>query len=321
VYSLVIPVYRNEGNLDALFAALSRLVERLPTDLEVVFVVDGSPDRCFELLRERLPLMPFRSRLVAHSRNFGAFAAIRTGLSTATGDHFAVMAADLQEPIELVEEFFKCLEGDEADVVVGQRVGRADPPLSVLASRTFWGLYRRLINPQIPAGGVDIFGCNRAALTALLRLQESNSSLVAQLFWVGFRRKLVPYERRRRENGTSAWTFRKKARYLKDNIYSFTDLPIRLLSVTGMLTMIAAVGVGALVLFSRLIGRITVGGYTPIILTTVFFAGLNSFGLGIIGEYVWRTFENTKARPASLVLADQTFSGATRPVSRSSERS
>lgn len=306
MFSLVIPVYRNEGNIPPLLDALCGL-STMSSPLEVVFVVDGSPDRSFEVLRERLPAMPFSSKLVGHSRNFGAFAAIRTGLATATGDYLAVMAADLQEPIELIQKFFQLLSSGEAEVVFGERISRSDPMLSKLASNTFWSLYSRLINPQIPVGGVDIFGCNRAVLTALLRLDESNSSLVAQLFWVGFRRKGVPYERRAREIGTSAWTFRKKLRYLSDSVYSFTDLPVRLLSWAGSFTMLVAVIGGLVVLLSRLTGHISVSGYTPTVLAVAFFGGLNAFGLGVIGEYVWRTFENTKRRPNSLVVSELLF--------------
>lgn len=307
--SLVIPVYRNEANLPALLDALETLRAQVPGGLEVVFVVDGSPDRCLPILRERLPQCRFASKLVAHARNFGSFAAIRTGLQVASGPHFAVMAADLQEPITLVAEFFRALRADEADVVVGQRVARSDPGSSSLAAKTFWWLYRRLINPDVPEGGVDVFGCNAVALKALLSLNERNSSLVAQLFWVGFRRKLVPYERQARTAGVSAWTFSKKVRYLLDSVYSFTDLPIRLLSVVGAIAMAAAVLLGFVVLASRLTDRIQLPGYTPTILTIVFFGGLNALGLGIIGEYVWRAFENTKARPLALVLAEYAFDG------------
>ncbi|MFT3837792.1 MAG: glycosyltransferase family 2 protein [Myxococcaceae bacterium] len=306
MYSLVIPVYRNEESLPALLEAVTGLAKKLD-GLEVVFVVDGSPDRCFELLRDALPKASFRSKLLAHSRNFGSFAAIRTGLAAASGRYFAVMAADLQEPIELVEQFFHVLAKDEADVVVGQRTSRNDPAGSSAASQLFWWLYRKAINPAIPAGGVDVFGCNQLVLKALLALEENNSSLVAQLFWVGFRVKPLPYERLARAAGRSAWTLKKKVRYLLDSVYSFTDLPIRLLTLIGAVAMFLSLVVGTTVFLSWLTGRIAVPGYTPIVLTVVFFGGLNAFGLGIIGDYVWRAYENTKRRPTAIVAAQLDF--------------
>lgn len=311
MYSLVIPVYRNESNLPSLLEALDTLRGSLADPLEVVFVADGTPDRCVELLREKLPTVRFKSQLIVHARNFGAFAAIRTGLSVATGPFFAVMAADLQEPIGLVEQFFRELKTGEVDVVVGQRTRRADAYTTSLASNLYWWLYRKVVNAEIPPGGVDVFGCNAQALEALLQLTESNSSLVAQLFWIGFRRRAVTYERQARLEGESAWTLRKKVRYLLDSVYSFTDLPIRLLTLVGGLAMFLAVLLTLIVLVWRLLGKIELPGYTPTILTIVFFGGFNALGLGIIGEYVWRAFENTKARPGSLVLMKQQFPGAT----------
>lgn len=307
MFSLVIPVYKNEGSIDALLEAIDGLAPQCQGPLEVVFVVDGSPDRSFELLRQKLPNCSFQSKLLAHSRNFGSFAAIRTGLAAATGKYFAVMAADLQEPISLVKEFFRILERGDTDVVYGQRVSRDDPMTSSAAAQLFWWLYRKTINADIPPGGVDVFGCNRMVLQALLKMQENNTSLVGQLFWVGFRRKPVPYQRQARAEGTSGWTFSKKVRYLLDSVYSFTDLPIRLLTLTGGLALAAAVVLGLFVLASRLTQRIQLPGYTPTLLAIMFFGGLNALGLGIIGEYVWRAFENTKGRPSALVLTALEF--------------
>src|ERR1035441_2396128 len=143
--SLVAPVYRNEANLDRLLAELVQLAARVPGELEVVFVVDGSPDRCLQTLRERLPSLPLRSRLLSLSRNFGSFAAVAAGLQAAGGDYFAVLAADLQDPPELVHQFAAALRSGEADIVFGCRSGRSDPWLSTLVSNLFWRLYRAFV--------------------------------------------------------------------------------------------------------------------------------------------------------------------------------
>jgi glycosyltransferase involved in cell wall biosynthesis len=307
MYSLVIPVYRNEGSLPELLLALEGVSEKLAHPLEVVFVVDGSPDRCAELLQSQLPSRRFRSQLVLHSRNFGSFAAIRTGLAEARGPYFAVLAADLQEPPELALEFFRALEDEPVDVVIGTRAARSDPLLSRWSSQVFWLAYRKLVQPEMPPGGVDVFACNRTVRDHLLALGESNSTLVGLLFWLGFRRKLVPYERLPRRHGASGWTLARKLRYLTDSVFAFSDLPIRLLVVAGIVGLAFSVGFSLLVLVARFSGLIPIPGYAGTVLIITFFAALNSFGLGILGGYLWRAFENTKGRPHAIVRARTEF--------------
>jgi glycosyltransferase involved in cell wall biosynthesis len=309
MYSLVIPVYRNQDSIPELLLALKGLSEKLERRLEVVFVVDGSPDRSAELLERYLPDCEFRSRLLLLSRNFGSFAAIRAGLAEARGPYFAVMAADLQEPPELLLEFFRSLESEPIDVAVGTREGRNDPALSRWASQLFWSAYRRLAQREMPPGGVDIFGCNLAFRDHLLQLNEANSTLVGLLFWLGFRRKLIGYERLPRRHGRSAWSLSRKLRYLMDSVFAFSDVPIRMLIVTGAAGLVFSVGFSAVVVVSRISGLIPVPGYAATVLLITFFAALNLFGLGIIGAYVWRAFENTKGRPGAIVMSREEFEG------------
>ena len=307
VLTLVIPVYRNEGSIPGLLAAVGGLNRELGNDLEAVFVVDGSPDRCYELLRVALPKQLFRSQLILLSRNFGSFMAIRTGLQFGKGDRFAVMAADLQEPPELVLGMNRILSTQDIDVVVGVRERRQDPLHSRLASELFWGLYRRYVIPDIPAGGVDMFGCNKAFRDTLLTLDERHSSLIAQIFWLGFRREVVTYTRQERRHGKSAWTLRKKVNYLMDSVFSFTDLPIRLLIRVGASGSALAALCGLFVVFAKLRGMINVPGYAMTMLTISFLGCLNLLGLGIVGSYAWRTYENTKNRPLAIPMRLDSF--------------
>jgi len=305
--SLVIPVYRNEGSIPDLLKAVTRLNEKLSNDLEVVFVVDGSPDRCYELLRDALPDHPVRSQLILLSRNFGSFMAIRTGLQFGKGSRFAVMAADLQEPPELVLEMDRILCNGEVDVVVGVREGRSDPLFSRLASKMFWGLYRRYVIPEIPPGGVDMFACNKVFRDTLLTLDERHSSLIAQVFWLGFRRETVMYTRQERQHGKSAWTLGKKVNYLMDSIFSFTDLPIRMLIRLGAAGSVLAATLGLVVLIAKLNDMIAVPGYAMTMLAISFLGCLNLLGLGIVGSYSWRTYENTKNRPLAIPMRVDSF--------------
>ena len=307
MYSLVIPVYKNEGSIPDLLETLAQLDGDLDGRLEVIFVVDGSPDRSFELLSERLPRARYASKLLLHSRNYGSFAAIRTGLIAATGSHCAVMAADLQEPPELIREFFRILSTGDVDVVVGTRESRDDPWLSRVASRAFWFLYRRFIVPEIPPGGVDVFGCSRGFRDELLRMEESHSSLIALVFWLGFRRQTVPYRRRPRRHGRSAWTLRRKLTYLSDSLFAFSDLPIKVLLCLGSVGLGVSIIFGLVVLVLRVANVVQVPGYAATITTILFFGALNTIGIGIIGAYVWRAYANTQARPLAVVMRSIEF--------------
>ena len=305
--ALIVPVYKNEESIPDLLSVVDGLHHSLQGAFEAVFVVDGSPDRSYAVLRDLLPQQAFKSKLVLLSRNFGSFAAIRVGLQTGDGDRFAMMAADLQEPPELILAMDRRLRSNEVDVVVGVREARKDPLLGRLASKLFWWLYRRCVVAEMPAGGVDVFGCSKSFRDTLLTLDERHSSLVAQLFWLGFRRENISYTRQFRRHGASAWTLGKKINYMMDSIFAFTDLPIRLLiRVGGAATFLAAM-FGIFVGIARLFGLISVPGYAMTIIAIVFLGAINLFGLGIVGSYAWRTYENTKARPIAIPMRIEVF--------------
>jgi glycosyltransferase involved in cell wall biosynthesis len=306
--SLVIPVYNNEASLPRLFVELDALAAQLPDVLEVVFVVDGATDGSLARLQERLASWPVRSQLIELSRNFGSFAAIAAGLAASGGDHVAVIAADLQEPPELVLEFHRLLQSGQADVVLGHRTGRADPFLSRAFSEAFWRVYRRFVVPDMPPGGVDVFACTRQVRDELIALEEANTNLIALLLWVGFRRRFVPYERRPRLEGRSGWTVGRKLRYAIDSIFAFTDLPIRALLLLGASGTVFAACAGLLVFVMWALGRIPVLGYTPLMLVITFFGGLTALGLGILGQYQWLALRNTRGRPNFIVRSATRFS-------------
>lgn len=299
-YSVVVPVYGNQATLPAVLSRLADVAAQLDGALEVVFVVDGSPDDSAEVLADIVPRQNLAVQVLEHSRNFGAFAAIRTGLASARGDFIGVMAADLQEPPAVMLGFFDRLSSGSFDVAVGRRASRDDPGSSALMSKIFWGLYRRTINPEIPPGGVDVFACTREVAQRLTLLDEAHTSLVALLYWVGFRRVEVSYDRVARTEGTSGWTLRKKITYLSDSVFAFTRIPIQALTALGVVGTVITVVVALIVLVSWLAGQIESPGYTPLMLTMLFSTFLLLTGMGVLGSYVWRTYENTKRRPVAL---------------------
>ena len=301
-FSIIIPVYQNEDTLPQLLKSLLDISRGLSEAMEAVFVVDGSPDQSFFLLKNALSELSFPAQLVAHSRNFGSLAAIRTGLMSAQGEFFAVMAADLQEPPELFIDFFQSLARDECDVVIGVRSSRQDPYLSRVTSNLFWSFYRRFIISEIPKGGVDVFGCNHIFRDKLLSMEESRSSLIILIFWLGFRRKFIKYDRSyRKGKSSSSWSFKKKVEYMMDSIFAFTDYPILLMIRVGFVGTVFSVIFGLVVLVSYFLGQIKVPGYTATLLVVLFFGALNLLNLGLVGAYAWRGYENSKRRPLAIV--------------------
>lgn len=308
-YSLVIPVYKNEASLPSLIAEVSAL--GFGEALEIVFVIDGSPDNSYSILRESLEAKSIRSQLVRLSRNFGAFSAVRAGLAIASGEYVAIMAADLQEPPALLKTFFHELESGTCDIVLANRVSREDPFVSRMASQLFWRAYRLIVLPDVPEGGIDIFACTRKVCDVLVAMDETNTSLVGLLFWVGFSRKLVPYQRRARQHGKSAWSFARKWRYMMDSVFAFSDLPIRIITAIGTMGVVVSATISAVVFGAWILGDIRVPGYTPIVLAIFFIGMLLLLSVGIVGGYVFRTYENTKGRPPFIIASHERFGSKT----------
>lgn len=302
-FSVVVPVYRNEASLPRVVERLIELASKLDGELEAVFVIDGSPDASLDAITQLLEDGRLRAQVLELSRNFGSFSAIRAGMRVGRGDFLAVMAADLQEPVEVVATFFELLEADECDIAFGARASREDNSFS---SRAFWWLYRKFVNPEIPKGGVDIFGCTRVVAQRIVSFPETHTSLIGLLFWVGFRRAFVPYDRVA-SDGTSGWTTGRRLRYLFDSVYAFTDLPIILLQVVGVVGLVGSVVGGTIVLGAWMLGAIDQPGYTPLMIVILASASAILIGLGVVGSYVWRGYENGKARPLEIVASHQTF--------------
>ena len=306
IFSLVVPVYKNEDGIVSLLARTTELYNLLGEQLEVIFVVDRSPDNSFRLLDKHVPNCIFPAELINLSRNSGPAAALKMGLSIAQGKYFASMSADLQEPIELIISLFQTLESGKIDIAVGKRLGRNDPALSKIWAGLFWKIYRKFVQPDMPAGGIDTIAINEKVRSAILKMDEANTSLAGQFIWLGFHRQEIPYKRQARTIGKSSWSFSRKFRYMLDSIFSFTDLPITAIVAIGTLGLIFSFLLGMNVLVAWYLGN-TPTGYTTLILVILFTFSLTLISLGIIGNYIWRAYENTKSRPSFLLMERKSF--------------
>lgn len=307
-YTVIIPIYGNSKTIPYLLIALNKIYKDFPNHLEVIFVVDGNIENEYLILKEKLKDVKYKAQLICHSRNFGSFAAIRTGLELGSGNYFVYMSADLQESPRLITKMFQKLAAvNGCDVVVGNRLNRHDGTFNTICSNMYWKVYKWLIQKEMPQNGVDIFGCNKSVRNILIDLKENNTSLIGLLFWIGFKRETINYSRKPRLQGKSMWSYSKKIRYMVDSILGFSDLPINLLIILGLSGIVISIIFSIIVLLSRLMGTITVQGYATTLLTIIFFGSLNLFSFGIIGLYIWRTFENTKNRPNAIIMTISKF--------------
>jgi polyisoprenyl-phosphate glycosyltransferase len=298
--SVVVPVYWNAGTLPALLERLRAVGEQLPDELELLFVDDGSGDESFALLRAEAERDP-RVRVLRLSRNFGSNAAILAGLTYASGDAVAVLAADLQDPPELIPELADAWR-EGAEVVVAARRSRDDPLLSRLLAGVFNRLFKRLVFRDFPPGGFDFLLVSRRVARVLADMGERNSYIFGQAFWVGFERRVVEYDRSSREEGRSRWTLAKKAKYFVDAFTAFSYVPIRAASLLGFVLALAGFVYAAALIVLRLTGAISnAPGFAALAVLILVAAGVQLIVTGMIGEYLWRVLEESRNRPPFIV--------------------
>jgi dolichol-phosphate mannosyltransferase len=299
--TVVVPVYWNQATLPALLERLRSVAdELLPDELEALFVDDGSGDDSYELLRAEAE-RDDRVQVVRLSRNFGSNAAILAGLTYARGDAIVVIAADLQDPPELIPQLVREWQ-DGAEVVVAARRSRDDPFFSRMLSSAFNRLFRRFVFRDFPAGGFDFLLVSRRVARVLADMAERNSYIFGQAMWVGFERRVVEYDRAAREEGRSRWTLGKKAKYFVDAFTAFSYVPIRAASLLGFVLALAGFLYAAILIVLRATGAISnAPGFAALAVLILVAAGTQLIVIGIIGEYLWRVLEESRRRPAFIV--------------------
>jgi glycosyltransferase involved in cell wall biosynthesis len=298
--SIVVPVYKNEGSIEHLLNRISEISGAVTGSVEAVFVVDGSPDKSLEVLRSSLPRDGFDAKVLLLSRNFGAFSAIRAGLREARGEATVVMAADLQEPTSLILDMLGIVQRDEADVAVGVRQSRKDGVVSRTLSAVFWKVFNRVSSLELPRGGVDIFALSRSACETLNSFEESSTSLIGLIYWMGFRRQEVPYHRVERQVGKSSWSLQKRINYAKDSITAFSEFPLSVFLWSGVIGAVVSLVFAFIGAFQYIFTSDHQSQREITAIGLLFVASYLMAGLGIIGTYLWRLAENVRNRPDSI---------------------
>lgn len=293
--SIIIPVYYNQDNLLSLYQDMDeKVLNHTEYDWEIVMVNDGSRDDSFAIMRQ-LAERDKRVKIYGLSRNFGSHAAILCGLAQCTGDCAVVKAADLQEPTELILEMAEQWK-EGKNVVLAVRKDRQEGKGQTLFANMYYWLVRKAALPQMPRGGFDVYLLDRKVIQVLMRLDEKNSALTGQILWSGFRTGQVYYTRLAREIGSSRWTLKKKFRLVADTLFSFSTLPIAIVSGIGTFSCIGAVIWAIVVLACKLAGAIDVSGWTTLFMFNLFSFGIIMLTLGILGGYLWRAFDASRNR-------------------------
>lgn len=297
--SIIIPVYWNEDTLELLYDDLKEKVLGYIEDYEIVFVDDGSGDNSWEVMN-RIRESDSNVQCVKLSRNFGEHSAILAGLSVCTGDCAVTKQADLQEDSEIILEMYESWKSGNK-VVLAVREERDDSFSTKFFAGLYYKLVQKFVNKDMPAGGCDCYLLDRQVIGVLLNLDEKNSSLTLQVLWVGFKTDKIYFHRKERKIGKGRWTLAKKFKLVIDSMISFSYVPIRMMWIIGILFFIFAIGMGIDIFIEWCTVGTPIAGWTSLMCVVLCSSGLILLMLGLLGEYIWRTFDAARKRPPFII--------------------
>jgi glycosyltransferase involved in cell wall biosynthesis len=297
--SILTPAFNEAGNLPALYDRLAAALAAAGEEWEWLIVDDHSRDDTFAVI-EQLSVRDARVSGIRLSRNSGSHVAITAALHRVTGDAAVMMAADLQDPPETIPLLLERWRGGAQVVWAVRRERPGSPTHAGFASIYYWLMRRMDGLSQMPARGADFFLVDRAVIDAFKQHLERNISVLALITWLGFRQEQIEYDKQARAHGTSGWTLRKKIRLVVDSVVSFSDAPIRLCTYlgAGLLVMAFGLALAGLSLLPSL-----GAGLLLLLAAVVGLGGVQLVGLGLVGEYVWRTLDEARRRPPYLIEA------------------
>lgn len=299
--SVVIPVFWNELSLPLLFEKLGGIEQRLNQrayNLELIFVDDGSGDKSLLELLKIKQQRP-QTKIVKLTRNFGANHASKVGFQFVTGDCFTTLAADLQDSPDLILAMLDKWE-QGCKFVMCTRATRADPFSTRIFSALYYRLLRLFVAKDYPPAGFDVSLMDHVLLPYL---KDSSKNINIHLFayWLGFGHEVIHYHREPRRHGKSRWSFAKRFKFFLDSLLGFSIVPIRFISLVGVIVSLFSFGYGLVILVGAVRGHIQVRGFPTIVALTAFLFGIVIIMLGIIGEYLWRVFDEVSRRPESVI--------------------
>ena len=301
--SIVVPAYNEAANLPALYESLRKTLSALSMEWECIIVDDHSGDATFSVV-SALAIQDPRIRGIRLARNHGSHLAITCGLHHAEGDCAVVLAADMQDPPEVIPRLLEQWRAG-AQVVWAARAKREGEKMSTLAfARVFYFLMRHLVGIRtMPATGADFVLIDRRVMDALKDFREANISIMALVTWMGFQQATVLYNKKPRFQGQSGWTLAKKIKLVVDSVTSFSSFPIRLMSVVGALVAMVGFVYAAFIIGMSIVSRVSVPGWSSLMVVVLVLGGVQMLMMGVLGEYLWRALDEARHRPQYLIEA------------------
>lgn len=296
--SLIAPCYNEAENVAAFQQAVMDAFDGCGYDFEIVFIDDGSKDATLHVLRKLHKAQKCPVKVVSFSRNFGKEAGIYAGLEHASGEYLCVIDADLQQRPEITRQMVQILdEQPEYDVVAAYQDRRGEGKLLSFFKKSFYSIINKLSDVSLRSDASDFRTFRRSVADSLLTLAEYHRFSKGIFAWVGYNTCFIPYVACQRAAGKSKWNFAKLLNYAIEGIIGYSTKPLRIATFMGFFTAIAALIYLVVVVLQKLIAGIDVPGYATLVVLTLLLGGIQLLCIGIIGEYVGRTFEQTKQRP------------------------
>ena len=300
--SVIVPCYFNEDNIPVTVRELVANEANFPAEVsfEYVLVNDGSGDDTIGALRRAQAAHPGKIRIVDLAANVGSYNAIVAGMAHATGDCQVVITADMQDPPELMVQMYAYWQKG-FKLVIGNRQDREETGPSRWFAQLFHWLMKHLALKNIPDGGFDFVFFDRQVSQQVVAMQERNSNVFYLMVWLGFPYVNIPYVRRKREIGKSRWTLSKKIKLLIDSLLAFSFVPVRAISVVGLVLGLVALIYGFYIIALRFVSPNEPQGWTTLMVVVLFVSAFQMVALGVIGEYVWRGLDAARKRPLYVV--------------------
>ncbi len=300
--SIIIPCYFNGENIPITKLRLLENEKLFDHDVtfEYVMVDDGSKDNTIEELVKFRDENPGKVKVIKLAGNVGSYNAILAGMNYATGDCCSVIAADLQDPPELMVKMYAHWKNG-IKLVVGNRADREESFAQKAFSNTYHKLIQKFALKNIPNGGFDYVFFDKQLKDEVVKINEKNTNTLYLLAWLNYDMVCIPYTRLKREVGKSKWTLQKKIKLFIDSFISFSYAPLKFISITGITLGLIALTYSVVIIITKFVGKSEPTGWSSMMVVILFVSSFQMIGLGIIGEYVWRNLESSRQRPVFVV--------------------